>query len=76
MRLRAREAAPAIARLLSNKHQMVRGNAVWALGGLGSKEHVPQILALLDDPASYVRANAITALGYMGAKDHRQTNSS
>lgn len=54
----AREAAPAVMRLLSDRSRWVRENALDAVGALAGDEAVPAVIRLLEDPERPLRREA------------------
>lgn len=66
--LKAREAAPAIARLLADPD--ARGGALSALGALKAREVVPEVAAILEssDVLERMRVTAAATLGQIGGR--------
>lgn len=66
----ARPAIPMLLRAITHTNEIVRNNAVYALGRIAAdpKHVVPALVKCLNDPALKVRAQAIDALGHFGAQ--------
>jgi HEAT repeat protein len=64
------EAEDALIAALSDPHNAVRGQAIWALGELGSQRAFGQIADLLYDRDPIVRVFAVNALAWI---DHAQS---
>jgi len=68
VRIKAKEEAPQIAKLLTG--EFVKGEAAKALALMGATEYTGKIGAMLDDEDESVRADAALALGILGAKEY------
>jgi HEAT repeat protein len=64
--LRARNALPALLRLLDDSNETVRTVAAIALGSIGDLRAAPRLREALDDPDPLVRARVIASLGEIG----------
>jgi hypothetical protein len=67
--LRAKEAAPAIRKLLKSPDSRTRGIASWALGCLGDVSASPEILPLLEEDEWTVLDGAIGAVSLFGMRN-------
>jgi HEAT repeat protein len=64
----ARDAVPALVRLLNDADETVRTAAATALGKIGDPRAVSRLLEAINDPHPSVRARVIGSLGEIGAE--------